>query len=533
MINSTISGNTANGTGSSSGGGAIDSYGSAPVMSFYNSTITNNTAVAPNTHKSGIWMESGNAGYFNTIIANNNGANNCHFEFGTQWGYIGNIDSGTSCGFTSGAYNNTNPLLAPLGNNGGFTQTHALLPGSPAINNGNNGYAVEEDDTTPLTTDQRGAGFPRIRGVSVDIGAYESACIGSPYAVPAGDATTLIDAITCANGSAADDVINLASASTYTLTAAYASDNGLPAITSGSGTLTINGNGATIERSFALGTSDFRIFYLNAGSNLTLNRVRLTNGQVPGTSGGAIYNSGGTLTLMESTVDANTASFGAGIFNASGSTTILLSSTVSNNVAASDGGGVANSNAILRVINSTISGNSANGTDVSGGGGAIESFGASADLSIRNSTITNNTAAAPNAARSGVWYRDGGAYIDNNIISGNNGGNNCQIDGGAWSPFDSIEDGLTCVFNNNGNPLLGPLANNGGPTLTHALLPGSPAINIGYNDSTDDQFGEPLVYDQRGEGFPRILDGTVDLGAWKVTAPAPSPSPSRRRIQPA
>ncbi|MCK6578929.1 MAG: hypothetical protein L6Q98_12565 [Anaerolineae bacterium] len=515
VINSTISGNSATGTSATHGGGAIDSFGTS-VLSFYNSTITNNTAVAPNTHKSGIWMESGTtAGYFNTILADNNGANNCFFEFGTTWGYVANIDSGTSCGFTVGTYNNTNPLLAPLAYNGGPTQTHALLPGSPAINHGENGYAVEEDDTTPLTTDQRGAGFPRIIGSTVDIGAYESFCVGSPYNIGASDTTALIEAIHCANATAADDVINLAPASTYTLTTGNASFAGLPAITSGSGALTINGNGATIERSFAGGTPDFRIFYLNGGSNLALNRVRLTNGRSPGSSGGGIYNDGGALTLTESTVDANTASNGAGIFNAGGSTTILLSSTVSNNVATNYGGGVVNSSATLHVINSTISGNSATGTGSSGGGGAIDSFGASADLSIRNSTITNNTAVAPNAARSGVWYEDGGAYIDNNIISGNSGGNNCKIDGAGWSPFDSIEDGTTCGFNNNANPLLGPLANNGGPTLTHTLLPGSPAINKGYNDSSDDQFGAPLAFDQRGSGFPRILDGTVDLGAYE------------------
>jgi hypothetical protein len=62
--------------------------------------------------------------------------------------------------------------LGPLADNGGQTQTHALLLGSPAINAGNNSLAVAPDNT-PLTTDQRGAGFPRIVGGTVDMGSFE------------------------------------------------------------------------------------------------------------------------------------------------------------------------------------------------------------------------------------------------------------------------------------------------------------------------------------------------------------------------
>jgi hypothetical protein len=62
--------------------------------------------------------------------------------------------------------------LGPLADNGGQTQTHALLLGSPAINAGNNSLAVAPDNT-PLKTDQRGAGFPRIVGGTVDMGSFE------------------------------------------------------------------------------------------------------------------------------------------------------------------------------------------------------------------------------------------------------------------------------------------------------------------------------------------------------------------------
>ena len=64
------------------------------------------------------------------------------------------------------------------------------------------------------------------------------------------------------------------------------------------------------------------------------------------------------------------------------------------------------------------------------------------------------------------------------------------------------------------NPGLGTLADNGGPTLTIALQPSSPAINAGSNAlAVDPTTGLPLSTDQRGAGFPRIVNGTVDIGA--------------------
>jgi hypothetical protein len=61
----------------------------------------------------------------------------------------------------------------------------------------------------------------------------------------------------------------------------------------------------------------------------------------------------------------------------------------------------------------------------------------------------------------------------------------------------------------NVDPMLGPLQDNGGPTWTMALLPGSPAIDVGDNTDAPD-------WDQRGEGFPRIVNGVIDIGAFEV-----------------
>ena len=78
------------------------------------------------------------------------------------------------------------------------------------------------------------------------------------------------------------------------------------------------------------------------------------------------------------------------------------------------------------------------------------------------------------------------------------------------------------------NPMLGPLQNNGGPTDTHALLAGSPAINAGPNPVPDFPTNE---FDQRGDGFARVVGGVVDIGAFEVQPPA-TPAPEAIVITP-
>src|SRR5262249_46215256 len=72
------------------------------------------------------------------------------------------------------------------------------------------------------------------------------------------------------------------------------------------------------------------------------------------------------------------------------------------------------------------------------------------------------------------------------------------------------------------DPRLGPLADNGGPTLTYAPLSGSPALNAGSKALAVDEENNPLLFDQRGPGFPRIYGGTVDIGAFEVQDAAPT-----------
>ena len=72
----------------------------------------------------------------------------------------------------------------------------------------------------------------------------------------------------------------------------------------------------------------------------------------------------------------------------------------------------------------------------------------------------------------------------------------------------------------NPDPLLGPLQDKGGQTFTHALLPGSPAIDAG-----DPNFTPPPFFDQRGPGFNRVVNGRIDIGSLEVQGPMPTPTP--------
>ncbi|MHC0061782.1 beta strand repeat-containing protein [Nostoc sp. UIC 10890] len=174
LTNSTISGNT-----TKNGAGGISNSG---TLNLINSTVTNNTTDSDNngTGNGGGLLNFGNVTAQNTIIAGN-------FDFGNEApdisgavngdgnnligslaGASGTIGTGSDITFASAGITNINQVIAALANNGGATQTHALVTGSAAINAGNNALVPGG-----VTTDQRGTGFNRISGGTVDIGAYE------------------------------------------------------------------------------------------------------------------------------------------------------------------------------------------------------------------------------------------------------------------------------------------------------------------------------------------------------------------------
>jgi hypothetical protein len=198
--------------------------------------------------------------------------------------------------------------------------------------------------------------------VAISLCRQTSAAIFNPN-----DVASLIADITTSNSNGENDTIELTG--TYTLTAVNNGSNGLPVILSDTGhTLVIHGNGATLQRSTAGGTPDFRLFEIDAGADVTIDGLTVMNGHVVALSfGGGIFN-GGTLTVSNTTLSGNSASgsfpfsgFGGGIFNRLGTLTVT-NSTLSDNsatVGGGNGGGISNNLGTVTVTNSTLSGNSA------------------------------------------------------------------------------------------------------------------------------------------------------------------------------
>jgi hypothetical protein len=271
-----------------------------------------------------------------------------------------------------------------------------------------------------------------------------------------------------------------------------------------------------------------------------------------------------TLTILDSLVNDNQSTNGSPPYDfgvaggiANSGIMAITNSTISGNLASNEAGGISNGGT-LTITSSTITGNGAGGfgqNNYPGYGGGISSYG---PLTISNSTISGNTAAGPPIKGPGYGggvanSSDSTVTITNSTLSGNgadfgggiytsglleaattifnagasgenifndggtitsHGYNICSDDGGGYlnGPGDQI----------NTDPLLGPLQDNGGPTFTHAPLPGSPAIDMG-----DPHFTPPPYYDQRGVRFVRVFNGRIDVGSLEIQPPPP-PFPTPR-----
>ena len=254
-------------------------------------------------------------------------------------------------------------------------------------------------------------------------------------------------------------------------------------------------------------------------------------------------NSGKTAAIIGLTISGNTLTNGGGILN--DGNLMVVNSTLTGNNAGTDGAGIHQTAAAtsLTLINTTISGNSAAGS----GGGVIVLGGTMTSI---NSTFTNNVADSDNngtGTGGGIAAQAGTTILKNTIVAGNlneDGGSDAADDVSgtvdASSSFNLIgtggSGGLSNGVNNNqvgvASAGLGPLANNGGTTQTHALLATSPAIEAGSNANlpadtfdldADANTAETLPVDQRGTSFPRIADSadvdttqTVDIGAFEL-----------------
>jgi hypothetical protein len=253
---------------------------------------------------------------------------------------------------------------------------------------------------------------------------------------------------------------------------------------------------------------------------------------------------GATTTIDRCTISNNSiasdSGWGAGLRLVGGLVSISSSSVINNRIDASDrarGGGIWIEDANATLTNTTVSGNEASGSDVGSGGVSILSEAPNTmSLSVYNSTITGNRGLG---GTGGIWLqRENDASVpprltlESTIVAGNTGQDGFDEIGFGFthdpvpapaSPVvvanhsliqGKVDVGATGTYTPDAttvalaglDPLLLPLADNGGPNPTHALGCGSPAVNAGSNVI-------PLKWDQRGNGFPRKTGQNVDIGA--------------------
>ena len=559
ISNSTVSDNSASGSGGGIGNGGR--------LAITNSTISGNTAVMGGGIGNG--GSSAALEIANTILKAGTQGPNIMNNAGTVTSHGYNLSSDDGGGFftATGDQINTDPMLGPLQDNGGPTFTHRLLTGSSAIDAGDPNF------TPPPLYDQRGPGYARVFNGRIDIGSFEAQPIGTTLTV-----TTTADS---GEGSLRDVIAAAQSGDTIQFSAALNGQiitltSGELMIDK---SVTITGPGVsqlTVRRSTVAGTPAFRIFEVIAGRVVTIQGLTISNGYAPDSnppfrSGGGIYNSA-TLTMSNCALIGNRTDYdGGGIYNDYYGTMLTMDNcTVNNNFASGYGGGIY-SGGPLTITNCILSGNygergggiynattltlsnSTLGSNTAYyGGGIYDSHGSNTTVTISNSTLSGNIA----NGKGGGIYDTTGMFLTHSTLSGNSAdtgtGGGIYHDSGMFSAAFEIGNTIlkagtlgANIVNNSGtvtshgynlssdegggalngsgdlintDPMLGPLQDNGGPTFTHELLIGSPAIDRG-----DPNFTPPPLYDQRG--YARVFNGRIDIGSLEVQ-PAPTPMPT-------
>ena len=308
------------------------------------------------------------------------------------------------------------------------------------------------------------------------------------FNIPDGDVDGLIDALNAANQKQNADTINLASGGTYILNTPSSQGGpdgptGLPSITS---KIKINGNGATIQRSDAANMPDFRVFHVDTGGQLTLNKVTINNGRATGGSpaqdgGGIFIRHGAKVVLKETTVTNNfSALLGGGISN-DGDLQIRNNSSIRMNTAV-DGGGIFNGfNGKLKITETTFSENSAEF------GGAIFNDNGGEATITRNTLIINNTAVRWGGGIANVTF--GGGLDAGTILTVRQStvtGNSASVGGGIFTNV-----GRTTLRNitstNNSADEGGGIYNEAQLTLSNGIVNGNAANSNGggFNNAGD------------------------------------------------
>ncbi len=351
--------------------------------------------------------------------------------------------------------------------------------------------------------------------------------------------TASISGLTISGGSAVGAGGGLVNYGTTTLTDCTLSGN---TVVDPGGNYTLQGDGGAVFNGQTAPNSDGKTY---GAANLTLTDCTLSGNTA--SSGGAFCNSGMAY-LTDCTLSGNSAFQGGGAFNNNAANLTLTDCTVSGNSGSGSGGGLVNDGATITLYNCTISGNS-EGSAGGGGGGALANYSGTANLSdctlsgnsayvgggVYNShysgtvnltacTVSGNFSQYVSQYAGGGLQNGGTANLTDTIVSGNTDPSGASDITGSdvTGSFNLVGTGGSGGLGNgqSGNIVLtsltgfvlAPLGNNGGPTQTIALLPGSPAIGAGviadYPGTTT-----PITTDQRGEPLDTP---DPDIGAFQT-----------------
>jgi len=553
LTNVTLSGNYA----ADAGGGMFNTRNlwTNNSLSLTNVTLSGNSAGS--YRGGGMFNYQISPNLTNVIIADSPSGGDCVIIFDSLDPASANNlieDPKNACDLENGSKGNIigiDPNLGPLVNHGGWTETHALLPGSPAIDAVTNGGCPG--------TDQRGVARPQ--GSQCDIGAYEfytGIYYAKPTASGAGNCSSWADA--CRLQIALDTVVSgdeiWAMAGTHKptndtdRTISFQLKSGVGAYGGFAGTetsrderdpaanLTILSGDLSGDDGADFANNDENSYHVVTGSGtdssaildgFTVRGGNANDVNLPHDSGGGMYNDSGSPSVTNVTFSGNQAYFsGGGMYNENSSSPSLTNVTLSGNQASS-GGGMGNWDSSPSLTNVTLSGNKAidgggmtndasspsltnvtlSGNQADEGGGMYNNWG--------SPTLTNVTLSGNQADEGGGINNNWGSPTLTNVIIANSiSGGDCVKDNfsslNSTSANNLIEDadkacGLADGEDGNiigADPMLSPLAYYGGWTETQALQPGSPAINAGSDSSYPST-------DQRGVTRPQ--GSHCDIGA--------------------
>ncbi len=494
-----------NGNIAGNGGGIVSNGGSITLNS---SNVSGNRA----TNGGGVFT-TGAVALTNSTVSSNTASNIA----GGIWG-DGGVTLNNSAVSNNIANANNGGILSNIG---AITLNNSTVSGNTAVNGDTGGIfspaAVTLNNSSVLNNRARTSGggifsFGTVTLTNSTV-SNNTATTGVGGGIVTIGAMTITNSIVSGN-TAGNDGGGIYSIGAVTLTNSTVSGNSANV---NSGGIYANNGGTIVNSTISGNTANFGGGIIVNGGAMTLTNSNILGNRANNNDGGGIANFG-TTTLTNVAVQNNTAGDdGGGIVNFG--TLNIFNSTLSNNTALSASSANSGGGALLNTIggtatltNTTVSGNTAKN------GGGIRNDG---NLTLTNTTVTNNLATG-GFGGGGIANSVGVLTIRNTILAGNidTSGNNI-VDLGK-SPFATVTDAGNNLIGNTANtgtpitfaastllnvdPKLAPLANYGGVTQTHALLPNSPALNAGNNAFA-------TATDQRGA--PRIIGSAVDIGAFE------------------